>query len=110
MPSVKDVMVQNSSLPQNIEVSLPAGMPKVSQLMKSVAQNAPDVQLPNLPIGGSGGVAPALPTTFPNIVQGISDALGGALPASGARNEGSANPAVTALSGKRILGGGYRSI
>ena len=114
MPALKDIMVQQTSIPRNIEASLPAMAPKVSKILSDIALKMPTI---NLPGGGAGG---ATPSGFPSIIKGFEGVFrpvtnqinGGATPvtASGARQIQGVVVPIANIGAKRIMGGGYRSI
>ena len=119
MPTLKDILVKQAAIPGNLEKSLPAVAPKLSQILTNVATGLPvNPDLPELPIA-PGGAAPQFPGGVADIIKGVEDMLpamvpkiGGTAPA--ALSRGGYRPASTALptlpGGGRVLGSGYRSI
>jgi len=116
MPTLKEILVKQAGVPANIEKSLPAAVPKVSQVMSDVATALPfNPVLPELPISPEG--APAFPGGFTDIIKGIEDVLPTGAPSIGngaqalSRGGYRAEPAtIVAKAPGRIMGGGYRSV
>jgi len=61
MPTIKDVLRGPIQIPRSIETNLPAGVPKVSQVMESITAGLPAG--PEIPAAG------ALPTAAPQFPQ-----------------------------------------
>lgn len=113
MPTLKDILVKQAAIPGNIEKSLPAGVPKISQIMSDVARALPvNPMLPELPIAPE-GTAPQLPGGVTDIIKGIEDALPAGFPKVGdgaqALSQGGYRN-ITQKGKAHIMGGGYRSI
>ena len=116
MPTLKEILVKQAGVPGNIEKSLPAGVPKVSQIMSDMATALPfNPVLPELPISPEG--APALPGGVADVIKGFEDILPAGVPTFGdgaqalARGGYRAEPVALAVKVPgRVLGGGYRSI
>ena len=101
MATLKGILNQQVAVPMNIEAALPAGVPRVSSVLSSLIQAAPDVSVPDIPaaqaladipgqirlpnlsslgIGapfqfGLGVGAPAPLSSFPDLVRGVESAL-----------------------------------
>lgn len=117
MPTLKEVLAKQAGVPANIEKSLPAGVPKVSQIMTQVASALPvNPQLPDIPIAPEG--IPQVPGGVADIIKGIEDILPGGVPSvaepAAALSRGGYRPVdITAAVGagpRKVMGGGYRSI
>ena len=109
---LRGVLTQGALIPKNIEASLPAGLPKVSNVLMSLAQSVPDT--PDIPLPMS-LASPGLPTSFPEIIKGAESMIptgfprpSGILP--GMQTYRSINTTNSGAVGGRIMGGGYRSI
>jgi len=117
MPTLKNILVRQTTVPMNIEKSMPA-LPKVSQIMTQVAAALPvDPMLPEIPV-----VAEAIPgapaEAFTQVIKGLEEALPGGAPKLSesiqALTMGGYRPVEekkeVPKQGRRVMGGGYRSI
>jgi len=118
MPTLKNILAKQATIPMNIESSIPM-LPKVSQVMSQLAATMPlgDIMLPEIPM-----VTEAIPT-FPaaagitQVIKGIEDALPAGVPKVSeglqAFTMGGYRPIEEkkeAKPNRRVMGGGYRSI
>ena len=127
MPTLKNLLAGVTALPGSIEGQLPAGAPKISQVLASVTSALPDT--PDLPIPAM--PAPqammAPPSQVQDIIKGIEGSLPAGLPKFGDITAGGGVPALGGLGGFRpltaptglapralstgsLLGSGFRSI
>ena len=138
MASLKDILVQQTSIPLSIESAVPAGVPavpKVSGMLTSFANSLPELSLPSFALPTGVGL-PQVPdftrglATIPDIFKGVESAMPAELPklseslggAMGVRSQNKASeftpppigggyrPLGGPASPTKILGGGYRSI
>jgi len=119
MPTLKNILAQQVTIPMNLEKSIPA-LPKVSSLMTQLAATVPlgDIALPEIPMMAGAvptfpaangitqvikGIEDALPVGVPKVSEGLQAfAMGGYRPIE--EKKEAAKPA------RRIMGGGYRSM
>ena len=75
MPPLRDILVKQAGVLGNIEERLPAGLPRVSQVMTNVATTLPvNPTLPELP--AALGIAPQSSNTLgrtPFVIKGIEE-------------------------------------
>ena len=80
MTLLKDILIKQAGVLGNLESGLPAGAPKVSQLMSNIATTLPvNLDLPKLPIAPGTGFQ--VPGTLHNLIQGVEDSI----PSDGSR-------------------------
>lgn len=118
MPTLKDILTKQALVPGNIEASLPAGAPKLSQVLTQVANSLPvNPSLPEVPLAPEG--TPTLPGGVADIIKGIEDNLPVGAPKIGAGAAGLSRggyrnvvvtPGLGAPTKGGVLGSGYRSI
>ena len=122
MPTLKDILVKQAAVPGALEGRLPAGAPRFSEMLATVAGGLPvNPSLPELPMapGGAGGVLPKVPDLIKG-VEGMlpplptSPEVGIPTPTPVAARAGITTPSgYRPISGAKALpqmGGGYRSI
>jgi len=119
MPTLKNILAQQVTIPLNIERSIPA-LPKVSQVMTQLAATIPlgDLTLPEIPM--MAGAVPTFPAAngFAQVIKGFEDALPVGVPkvSEGLQifSTGGYRPVEekkeNAKPARRVMGGGYRSI
>jgi len=119
MPTLKNILAQQATIPMNLEKSIPV-LPKLSQVMAQMAMALPvDPVLPDIPIPMMEAV-PTFPTTngFAQVIKGFEDALPVGVPkvSEGLQvfGMGGYRPIEekkeAAKPARRVMGGGYRSI
>lgn len=79
MPSIKEILAQQTIPIQMLEAKMPAFMPKLSKAMNNIAMAAPGINLPDLP--GKPNVA--IPNAIANILDKLPSLAGKPQPASG---------------------------
>ena len=118
MPTLKSILTRQATIPMNIEKSIPV-LPKVSSIMAQLAATVPlgDIMLPEIPMVEAVPTFPPI-EGFTQVIKGFEEALPVGVPKLSeslqAITIGGYRPIEerkeAPKQGRRIMGGGYRSI